>query len=153
MITKIKPIIIVFIFLTAITNVSQASGNREVHISATKLAQLSEIKPSPNQKLKYSKLHYLGSTTHYHILAETLTSTEGGRPFDNTFAYKLKRQHLTVENGWDLNLKQQEHWLHVKSCPTASLIKLPAKLTIQHTQRAKQYCIIESRALTPKHQE
>ena len=153
MITKIKPIIIFFIFLTAISNVSHASGNREVHISATKVAQLSEINPAPNQKLEHSKLHYLGSTTHYHILAETLTSTEGGRPFDNTFAYKLKRQHLSVKNGWDLNLKQQEHWLHVKSCPTASLIKLPAKLTLQHTQRAKQYCIIESRTLTPEHQE
>ena len=153
MITKIKPIIIVFIFLTAISNVSHASGNREVHISATKLAQLSEIKPAPHQKLKHSKLHYLGSTTHYHILAETLTSTEGGRPFDNTFAYKLKRQHLSIKNGWDLNLKQQEHWLHVKSCPTASLIKLPAKLTIRDTQRAKQYCIIESRTLTPEQQE
>ena len=63
----------------------QVSGSREYFLSADKLAQLQQIQPSAS----FSKLHYLGSTVPWHILGQTLTSTEGGRPFDNTFAYKL----------------------------------------------------------------
>ena len=149
MFTKIKRTIIAFTFLTAISNMSQASGNREVHISTTKLTQLTEINPASHQKLKHSKLHYLGSTVRYHILAQTLTSTEGGRPFDNSFAYKLKRQHLIVKNGWHLNLKQQEHWLQVSSCPTVAFSHIPARLVINNTKHSKHRCILESQFIKP----
>ena len=121
----------------------QASGSREYFLSADKLAQLQEIQPSQS----FSKLHYLGSTVQWHILGQTLTSTEGGRPFDNTFAYKLLKKHIQIENGWSLDLSNKQYWLHVKSCPAIKLSDAITKLVVQNTQHAKQHCILQSESV------
>ena len=121
----------------------QASGSREYFLSADKLTQLQEIQPSPS----FSNLHYLGSTELWHILGQTLTSTEGGRPFDNTFAYKLSKNYMQIENGWSLDLTRKQYWLHVKGCPSVNLSNSPLKYVVQDSQHAKQHCILQSESV------
>jgi hypothetical protein len=136
-----KLMTLVLMCLIAIT--TQASGSREYFLSADKLTQLREIQPSAS----FSKLHYLGSTAQWHILGQTLTSTEGGRPFDNTFAYKLLKKHIQIENGWSLNLASKQYWLHVKSCPSVNLSNTPSKHIVKNSQLAKQYCILATQSV------
>lgn len=125
----------------------QASGSRGYLLSADILTQLQEIQPSAS----FSKLHYLGSTEQWHILGQTQTSTEGGRPFDNTFAYKLLKKHIKIENGWSLDLSNKQYWLHVKSCPSVDLSNNPIKYVVQDSQHAKQHCILESEPAQTSH--
>lgn len=121
----------------------QASGSREYFLSADQLTQLRKIQPSAS----FSNLHYLGSTALWHILGQTLTSTEGGRPFDNTFAYKLSKKHMQIENGWSLDLTNKQYWLHVKSCPAVNLSANPVKHVVKNPQHVKQHCILESESV------
>ncbi len=118
-----------------------ASGNRDLIFDANAAETMREMAPSDLSQQGNSPLRYLGSSQQWHIFGETLTSTEGGRPFDNTFTYKVSRENIKIVNGWTLNGIDNQYRINVPSCPTISIKKTENMIEISLLKQSANQCI------------
>jgi hypothetical protein len=118
-----------------------ASGNRDLIFDAHSAETMRELASSDLTLKGSSPLRYLGSSQQWHIFGETLTSTEGGRPFDNTFAYRVSRENIKVINGWSLNGNNDHYRIHVTSCPTISIKEAENIIEISLHKQSDNQCI------------
>jgi len=135
---KILPILLFWVFsCTAL-----ASGERDIKLTQESLGKYAEVDLSKQTK----KLNYLGSTEQWHIFGETLTSVSGGMPYDNTFAYKVKKDSFAVENGWQFKLDKEHYLIFVQNCPAVYFNKDKPVTKISVPADGKKHCVLYTKA-------
>ena len=109
-----------FILLTMLACIHHvhASGVRTLKLNLNNLDSFREIKAESLP----DHARYVGSTEQWHFFAKTLTSVSHGRPFDNTFAYRVTVKHVKLINGWRVSLTQDNTHAHVNSCPKVTSV-------------------------------
>ena len=113
-----RPAFILLIWFTFLVN-AQASGVRTLTMNFSNfhafLDRSAESLPD--------KTRYVGSTEQWHLFAQTLTSVSRGRPFDNTYVYRVAVKHVKLVNGWKLGADQDTKNIHVSRCPMVLSVK------------------------------
>ena len=113
-----RPAFILLILFTFIVN-AQASGVRTLTLNVSNLHAFLEI----SAESLPDKTRYVGSTEQWHLFAQTLTSVSRGRPFDNTYAYRVAVKHVKLVNGWKLGADQDTRNVQVSRCPMVLSVK------------------------------
>ena len=113
-----RPVITLLILFTFIVN-AHASGVRTLALNLQQVDSFRITKP----KSLPDKTRYVGSTEQWHLFAQTLTSVSHGRPFDNTYAYRVAVKHVNLVNGWKLGADQDATQVHVNRCPMVLSVK------------------------------
>lgn len=115
-----------------------ASGNRHVIINTSSIEKIRELDSSQLS----GNLKYLGTTRRWHLFGETMTSSEGGHPFDSSYAYKIARKRIEVQVSLTLNENAHDYEIHVPSCPTFTINKSKGTFLVLVTKQLESKCVL-----------
>lgn len=134
-----------------------ASGQRSATITTDAIARYPVIDVQAGG-LPETGLHYVGSTSRWHLLMITRTAVARDaqgrplRPWDTVFAYKVAADGVTIDNGWLLDLSQRQGILvSPRNCPYLRLRSGQLGYTLPADARLEAKCLGQRSTAGPSH--
>jgi len=115
-----------------------ASGNRGLTLATETIEGLRQVDVNFLMN-RQGRVHYLGSNRQWHFFGQTVSDASGGMPYDNTFGFRVNKEHWKVSSPYELNLSETQLYVVPRSCPYIVDIN-EAEQTITITDGEFNYC-------------